>query len=213
MKTAILFDFDGTLVTYRGNFPTLMFAVADGLEIPAEDREAFADELVQGLLRDGAVTLHSAALSALQILGYRAPAAMDEVIERTLLAYSHDIRVRPGARELLARAAREMPLALVTNGPSDMQRRALEASGLAGYFESVLISGDDDVASRKPHPLIFGLACERLGVLPRHTLMVGDNREADISGALASGLQAIEVGPDADLLALYGVIKDYLEAG
>lgn len=213
MKTAILFDFDGTLVSYRGNFPELMFGVADALALPAEDREAFADELVQGLLRDGAVTLRSAAVSALQILGYAVPAALDEVVEETLTRYSRDVVPRPGARELLARASGQMPLALVTNGPSDMQRRALAASGLAEYFEAVLISGDEDVASRKPHPLIFGLACERLGVLPRHALMVGDNREADINGALASGMQAIEVGPDADLPALYSVIRDYLAGG
>lgn len=213
MKPAILFDFDGTLVRYTGSFPALMFEVTDGLGIPAEDREAFADELVRELLRDGAVTLRSAALDALRLLGYRAPARLDEVVEAALASYSRDIVPRPGARELLEQAAAEMPLALVTNGPSDMQRRALAASGLEPFFAAVVISGDDEVAARKPHPLPFRLACERLGVAPGDALMVGDSREADIDGALAAGLQALEVGPDADLPGLLEPIRGYLGAG
>jgi FMN phosphatase YigB (HAD superfamily) len=47
-----------------------------------------------------------------------------------------------------------------------------------------------DVAARKPGPEIFDVACKRLGVEPRHTLMAGDNPEADRGGE-ALGIRTI----------------------
>jgi HAD superfamily hydrolase (TIGR01509 family) len=43
--------------------------------------------------------------------------------------------------------------------------------------------------TEKPDPVLFRAACERLGVDPRRTLMVGDNPTKD-GGAAASGLRA-----------------------
>ena len=48
---------------------------------------------------------------------------------------------------------------------------------------------------RKPDVRIFGLACERLGVPPEEVLMVGDNLEADIKGALNVGMKVVYIGP------------------
>jgi putative hydrolase of the HAD superfamily len=83
----------------------------------------------------------------------------------------------------------------------------------------VLVSSEE-VGFRKPHPLIFQIAMERLAVQPDETVMVGDSYEADILGARAAGIDAIlklngrEVLPEwenerrindlAELLALLG---------
>lgn len=54
----------------------------------------------------------------------------------------------------------------------------------------VLVSSEE-VGFRKPHPLIFETALERLAVRPDETVMVGDSYEADILGARAAGIDAI----------------------
>ncbi len=75
-----------------------------------------------------------------------------------------------------------------------MQRDAVQAVGLETFFKRILVSGDADVAVRKPNPRIFEMACEALGTEPGETLMVGDNLEADVKGALAYGMQVVYLG-------------------
>ncbi|MER3462763.1 MAG: noncanonical pyrimidine nucleotidase, YjjG family, partial [Armatimonadota bacterium] len=103
-----------------------------------------------------------------------------------------EVRLLPGAREVLAYFA-HLPKAVITNGPADIQWAALRNVGLEREFEAVVVSGDPDVAVRKPNPRIFHLACERLGVPPHETLMIGDHLEADVEGARAAGLQALHL--------------------
>lgn len=84
-------------------------------------------------------------------------------------------------------------LALLTNGPSDLQREKLAASGLGGYFDVVVASGDLGVG--KPDIAVFRHVLERLGSPPLAT-MVGDNVERDIDGALAAGIGAVWINRD-----------------
>ncbi len=53
------------------------------------------------------------------------------------------------------------------------------------------MAGYAAVGVRKPDPRIFALACGALGCRPEETVMVGDNLEADVAGALACGMQAV----------------------
>ncbi|MEJ2289802.1 MAG: HAD-IA family hydrolase, partial [Deinococcales bacterium] len=93
---------------------------------------------------------------------------------------------------------RGVPMALVSNGPVDMQRAALAGLKFETYFRSVLVSGDPDVAARKPAPRIFSLACTGLEALPSETAMIGDSAASDVEGALAYGMQAILFGSAAE---------------
>ncbi len=116
-------------------------------------------------------------------------------MKQALKAYSAQVALLPGAREVLELCEqRGLPLALVSNGPDDMQRAAVQALGLEHFFRSILVSGDRDVGVRKPNARIFGLACTGLETLPERVLMVGDDLEADVRGALAYGMQAVYLG-------------------
>ena len=77
----------------------------------------------------------------------------------------------------------------MTNGESCLQREKLDASGLAGYFDVLAVSGD--IGAGKPDPAIFRHALGELGVRPQHAMMVGDSLRKDVDGALAAGLNAI----------------------
>jgi mannitol-1-/sugar-/sorbitol-6-phosphatase len=69
----------------------------------------------------------------------------------------------PGAAEAIAWArAQGIPLALVTSAGTRWAGRALEAIGGISIFDTTVTR--DDIATGKPDPACYALACERLGV-------------------------------------------------
>ena len=77
---------------------------------------------------------------------------------------------------------------VLTNGPSALQRRKLEVSGLGREVDAIAISEEIGVA--KPDGAAFVTALDLLGTRADETAMVGDSLENDIAGALAAGLAA-----------------------
>lgn len=86
--------------------------------------------------------------------------------------------------------------------------RDLVAHGLAGFFDSIVVSCD--AGYEKPHREIFRLALTALGLPAERAVMVGDSLRSDVAGAKLSGLRAVwkrnhrpqplavaEVNPDA----------------
>lgn len=65
----------------------------------------------------------------------------------------------------------------------------------AGPFVAGLeyASGQTATVVGKPAPAFFKLAVESLGCAPEDTVMIGDDAEADVGGAVAAGLQGILV--------------------
>ena len=94
-----------------------------------------------------------------------------------------------GAADLVQRAVSIGPVGLVTNGPPDIQRLKLEQTGLADHFSAVVISGE--LGLGKPDRGIFLHALAALDVEPQAAVMVGDNWERDVEGALSAGLSAV----------------------
>lgn len=88
----------------------------------------------------------------------------------------------------LAELRESHALALVTNGAPCLQREKLAGSGLAHWFDAVVVSGD--LGAGKPDPRVFEHALALLGQ-PPDPVMVGDTVERDVDGALAAGLDAI----------------------
>lgn len=199
MYAALCFDLDGTLARFAGDFDELLDGLRTELGLLACDFTTFRRQVATELRREGPLTLRSALRTALEGLELRVPDDLGRVVERTVLDYANAMTLRDGAEALLTRLHRlRVPLALISNGPDDMQRAALAALGIERYFTVVLISGDPDVAVRKPCPRIFDLACSGLATLPADTVMIGDDLENDIAGALAFGMPAILVSESGD---------------
>ncbi|HEX7003097.1 MAG TPA: HAD family hydrolase [Trueperaceae bacterium] len=205
MYRAVCFDLDGTLAEYHGDFDELLDSVRTDLGLLACDFTTFRDWLADELRRDGKVTLGDALASTLEGLEQRVPADLEQVTERAIAAYVSELQLREGARDLLDYLAkRRVPLALISNGPSDMQRAAVRELGLEGYFATLVISGDEGVGRRKPAPAVFELACRRLGVTPARALMIGDDPVNDLSGAKALGMATL------DASGSLGRVKEHL---
>ena len=66
-----------------------------------------------------------------------------------------------------------------------------EAGAVVAFLEAA--TGQEAAVLGKPHPAIFDLALERLGIAPDETIVVGDTPATDIAGATAAGLRAILV--------------------
>ena len=80
-------------------------------------------------------------------------------------------------------------LHIITNGFEAVQHTKIQRSGLKPFFSHVITA--DKVGVKKPNPIIFEHALKTINTLPQNALMIGDSLEADILGAIHSGMQAI----------------------
>ena len=94
--------------------------------------------------------------------------------------------------------------AIVTNVATDrfaFQRRKIDVMGLTPLFDAIVLSGE--VGVHKPDRRVFDYAAQQLGVANGDCVFVGDNPDADITGALNAGMEAvwIDVWNDGDRFA------------
>ena len=80
-------------------------------------------------------------------------------------------------------------LHLITNGFEKTQHTKLSNSGLDIYFKNVVTSEGSN--SVKPQKEIFEYAMNKAGAELHHSIMLGDNLEADIRGAMNVGMDNI----------------------
>lgn len=82
-------------------------------------------------------------------------------------------------------------LHLITNGFEKTQWRKLNSSGLNRFFSEVITSEASN--SVKPQKEIFEYALKKTGAVTEHSIMIGDNPEADIAGAVNAGWDSVFV--------------------
>jgi len=102
-------------------------------------------------------------------------------------------RINPDAFRLLqwlkAHGKRIGLICNVGRTPGFILRKFLENEGIGRFFDAMIFS--DEVRIRKPHPRIFYIAAERLGVKPSEIVHIGDNLRSDVWGAKNAGFKAI----------------------
>jgi len=82
-------------------------------------------------------------------------------------------------------------LHLITNGFEEVQHNKLKYSGLTKYFTEVITSERSN--SLKPNKEIFEFAFQRSKAEPGESIMIGDNIEVDIVGAMNVGIDQVFV--------------------
>jgi putative hydrolase of the HAD superfamily len=99
-------------------------------------------------------------------------------------------RVIEGAFEVLEAIRKEgYRIGMIANGDSASIRSIIEATGLQGYFEVIVIS--EEMGIEKPYQRIFEVALTKLGVKPENAVMVGNRIDADILGANRAGMKSV----------------------
>ena len=94
-----------------------------------------------------------------------------------------------GAGDILESLSRRFLIGVLTNGFTEVQYRKLNSTGLDRYIQRMVIS--DEIGIQKPDPRIFRYAEQETGAEPSTTIMIGDNPDNDIRGAINAGWRAI----------------------
>lgn len=103
-----------------------------------------------------------------------------------LSSFSH---LFEGTLELLQYLQPKYQLHIITNGFEEAQLKKMNTSAITSYFKT--ITNADVAGVKKPNPIIFDHALKIANAQPQESIMIGDNYEADILGALNVGYDAI----------------------
>ncbi len=100
----------------------------------------------------------------------------------------------PGAKDLLVKLkAKNYELFIITNGFKEVQHKKMKSSGLEPYFTKIFIS--EELRTPKPDPEIFEHALTSANAKKSKSLMIGDDWEVDVLGALRCGINAVYFNP------------------
>lgn len=165
---AVLFDLDGTLMDFDACERSWLKGALVGADIPADDDSVWSKlwETYSGMMshrwssrmRDRMTReqfLEACIRDTLSALGMD-PSALGSISHRYWRLFNQSDCLEPGAKETLSSVRHRGTVGLVTNGYMDTQRGRIEASGLSGYFDVIVIS--EEVGHSKPDPRIFHTA-------------------------------------------------------
>lgn len=191
MLKAILFDLDNTLMDRHGALHAFAADQHQRLfanQQPHVPAEAYRQRFVQldnnGRLRKDAV--YQQLITQFNLRNITA----QQLFHEYLTQFQHFCHPLPGfATMLTSLQGHNYRLGLITNGPYPAQKRNFAALGAIEAFELIMVSEQEGI--RKPDPLIFQRALDRLGIAANEAVYVGDNPIADIAGAQAIGIKAI----------------------
>jgi beta-phosphoglucomutase len=164
---AAIFDLNGTLIDDMPAHGRAWAAVFRelGVEVPPERFE-----------RELAGMKHAETFEA--VLGRKLPDAeatrlgerKDALYRET---YAKDLRLLPGARELLVRMrAARIELAIATAAPKANRDFALDGLGIRGLFDAIV--GEEAVSRGKPAPDLYLAAARALSADPERCLVFED---------------------------------------
>lgn len=98
-----------------------------------------------------------------------------------------------GAYEFLCEAAARVPVVMITNGISSVQRSRFARSRLTPLFRDIVVS--EEIGMAKPDPRFIENALARVGATPECALVLGDSLTSDIAAANAAGAASCWFNP------------------
>ena len=213
--TDLFLDFDDTLYDTRGNAIIAQKELYDGLKFKEHfvDEQTFYDIYWKTNVELWAKYSHGEIereyliverfrrpLAAAQGAGTYAGMAADDswpspeyclkVSDRFLDLCSVKPGVVDGAHELMDYLrSRGYRCHICSNGFHEVQYKKLRASGLLEYFDTIILS--EDAGVNKPQRAFFDYALRTSGAKAETTLMIGDNYNTDIIGAMGAGIDTM----------------------
>lgn len=198
--TAVVFDFDGTLVDSERVSRAAM------AEVLAEDGHTLTEADYRAVV--GQAWPHTRAYLT-QLMGYDDDglASYRDRVSRAFGARLDEVVVFDDVAETLdALADAGVPLAVCTSSGRPYLERLLDLHGLVDRFAATVARQDTE--EHKPLPAPYLLAAQRLGVDPRDCVAVEDT-PAGVAAASAAGMRVVGVdrGLGLDVSAAHDVVR------
>ncbi|TGD78964.1 HAD family hydrolase [Hymenobacter wooponensis] len=210
--TTILFDLDDTLFDHANTARAALATSTAGLpEFAGTDLEVLYQQYSEILeemhprVLAGEYTYEEARRLRFQrLLAPYGVASTDMALaDFTQRHYGHYQRLRhplAGALPLLEALKPHYKIGIVTNNRLAEQQEKLQYLGMTPLVDALITS--EEIGVPKPNPRIFQVALERLHSRAAETVMVGDNWQADVVGALAVGIRPVWLNRTASLRPL-----------
>ena len=112
-----------------------------------------------------------------------------EVTEHYLNRAPKGTHLKDGCIETLDYLKTNYHLHIITNGFKEIQAIKIDGCGLRDYFKNIIVSEEHNLS--KPEEKIFRLAETFATAKQEECVMIGDNFESDVKGALNAGWEAI----------------------
>ena len=211
--THLLFDADGTLFDYDAAEAQ---ALADNFAHHGLDFQAVHSERYQVInhrfwqrFEQGQIAAAELQIGRFQALfaefgvAYNANFFANTYLDQL----GQQVQLITGAAELIAELYGRYHLTLITNGLANVQYPRLHKSGLARYFETIIVS--DEIGVAKPDPAIFDATFARLQRPSKaNVLIIGDSLTSDMAGGHNYGIDTCWYNPNgqtADLNLTYEI--------
>lgn len=201
----LFFDLDHTLWDYEANARASMLHLYDSLGLSEKgihDFELFYkkysihNDKLWEQYRNGLVKQEELRIKRMRLALLDFKIADEELSEKMNVQF---LELLPTRTHLFANCIevlnylieKKYVLHLITNGFEEVQHNKLKYSGLTKYFTEVITSERSN--SLKPNKEIFEFAFQRSKAEPGESIMIGDNIEVDIVGAMNVGIDQVFV--------------------
>lgn len=190
---ALLFDLGGVVIDIDFERVFAHWAACAGCEA-AQLHERFAHDEPYQQHEVGTLDVHGYFASLRRSLGIELTHA--QFLEGWNAIFIGEV---PGIADLLARAARHLPLYAFTNtNPTHAAYWSAKFPQAVAHFRKIFISSS--IRLRKPDAEAFAFVVDEMGV-PAQRIVFFDDSPHNIEGARASGLQTVLVTSPADVAA------------
>ncbi len=145
---------------------------------------------------------HKVTKEELRLGRFRETLSRFNIEDESLVAHIADMYVTqsphrqalfPHAHEMLTYLSGRYQLHIITNGFKEVQQQKILHSGLQPYFTHTVVS--EEVGFQKPSAAIFEHTVKITASQKHECLMVGDNIQTDIDGAMNAGIDAVLFNP------------------
>lgn len=204
----LFFDLDHTLWDFEGNAKDCLLEMYDHFnlkDLGVDDFAVFFERFSEinhyywALLEKREINVdfirRKRFKTALSKLGIEVDEAFSlEMTEVFMHQLPQKKRLIEGTIEILDYLKPNYQLHILSNGFEEMQMQKMRSGGIDHYFEEVITN--EKANARKPEKAIFDYALNRANASISNSLMIGDNYEADIKGAINAQFDTVFYNPE-----------------
>jgi len=118
------------------------------------------------------------------------------------------LQLYPGVADTIRQLHPKYHLSIISDGQTAYAVPELNAVGLSGFFDPIIISGD--FGCRKPDASLFTAALSAMKMEPSEVLFVGNDMYRDVYGAQSLGMKTVFFKSNQGVQEKAGVKPDYI---